>query len=512
MRLAPLALLLLGVLAPATGARDCAQETDTNVLLAVLAIAPEEREERLALALALFRSGDCEGALARLDDAARESDGLGRRLLAERARIAAWIELRDAFLAELAQSGKPLSIELAQPAEAAAKRVSSPIERVGDELVLSRGPVKRVSVRALAPEALVTAIPKERFDGARAWLGLYPLCVAGNPKWKRLAASDEASAELARDAGELYPRLAALAPQVLAVDALARSAVPTDAAGARALLEQLEKLLALGREAACVAARLGALGELAARLLAQASQALQVADLVHGAVGLLPGDAVRLTYGFASAAEIQDWRRDDAYLAELRQSLPPVQGDDEAARFAPGPQGFTGEGTTCWRHALEFTAPLRVRYRVRWEPIEGHAGQAFTFALGLLADGRGGHVRVHELGFLYVVERDQLYTAVRPKGDATVQLGQTYAMELFHDGARARVLVEGTPRVEAEAPTHREGGVFLWLHSDLSVSVPWIEIEGRVTPAALERARARWAADELAELGLAPDVPAKRTR
>jgi hypothetical protein len=500
----PLPLLLSLPLAriPQSAEESAARE---KALFSALALAPTELEERLALALSLVVSGDCETALEWLDTAsgAAGDQELVRRVVTERARLAAWIELRDAFLAELEESGKPLALELD------GKRVSTPIRREGDELVLARGPTKRLSVRALAPEMLVAAIPKERFAGAMEWLKIYPYCVAANPKWKRLTTSEPSSAELERDAQEHYPRLRALGEVTGALTRLAQRAPPADAAEARAALAEVQGLLAHGGELACVRVRRPALGALALQLLEEVAAAMEVAELVHASVGPPAGPAepgalrlLRLVYDFSTEDQARDWVREDEYLEGLRAQLDPVGASVEAEAF--GPMGFGGRGEFCWRHVLEFQRPLRVRYRVRWEPFQGQPQRTFAFALGLLGDADGRHVRVNELGFLYVDEKDGPYTAVRPKGDATVELGRTYAIELVHDGREVAVSVEGVPRARAAAKARTEGRIFLWGHSDVLVRVPELEIEGCVTPASLAALRAAWVRARLDALGLEP--------
>jgi hypothetical protein len=480
-----------GEAAPASGA----------ALFSALAFADTEREERLALALSVALSGDCEGALTWLGVAGGSGsadDELGRRLATERTRLAAWIELRDSFLAELVQSGKPLVLELD------GKKVSTTFTREGDELVLARAPRPRLRVRELAPEALLPAIPKERFAGAKEWLKIYPYCVAANPKWKRLTTSDSASAELKRDAEAFYPRLALLGPSVRAIDKLARRAPPADAVAARAALAEIGAMLALGREPACVQARLPALGALADHLLKIVADALELGELVHGTVTPAEGGTVRLAYDFTSPAQAEDWLRDEGYLASLRSALEPVHAVASSTAFPVGPKGFSANGEFCWRHALEFQAPMHVRYRLRWEPGANQANKVFSFALGMLGDEGERHVRVNELGFLYVDEQDGRYTAVRPTGNATVQLGQTYALELVHDGEKVAVSVDGTLRAEAAAKERKAGHVFLWGHSDVAINVSALEIEGHVTPASLAKLRADWARAELERLGLGP--------
>lgn len=466
-----------------------------------LALRPEEREECLALALARAMEGDCEAGLAGLEAAASaggSGDETGRRLALERERLQAWIALRDEFLAELAASQKPITLELD------GKKVSSPFTREGDELVLARGARRRVAVRSLAPEELVAQVPKERFTGPREWLKIYPYCVTANPKWKRLTTESTEAGELKRDAEAFYPRLVALWPAVVGLERLAATPPPADAAGARACLDALEGLLGL-RSEACVAARLAALAALAQLLLECMADSAGVAELTGAHATELAEGTVRLAYDFKDEAEGGDWIRDEEYLLDLHRSLEPLTKVDEATRFAPGPGGFSGNGAFGWRHALEFESPLRVRYQVRWEPFEEQPGKAFAFAVGMLADETGRHVRAHELGFLYVDEVDSPYVAVRPKGDATVQLGKTYALELVHDGGRAEVWVEGVLRAEAPAEQRKAGRIFLWGHSDLRISVPTLEIEGRITPASLVAARTRWVRRELEARGLAPD-------
>lgn len=472
---------------------------DVASLFGALELRQDEREECLALALAMASAGDCEGGLDWLDAAlgARgTTDDLGARAARERERLRGWIALRDEFLAELAAGQKPLAFELD------GKKVSSPFVREGDELVLAKGAKARVAVRTLRPEDLVAQIPKERFTGAREWLKVYPYCVTANPKWKRLTTEGTEAAELKRDAEAFYPRLAALGGAVERLHRLSKGSSPANAAGARAALGELEGVLAL-RSEACVAARLAGLSTLARHLLETIAAAMGVAELTRAEVDELENGALRLGYRFEDEGQGRDWLADDGYLPELRQQLEPVTASDAHTRFAPGPKGFVGNGAFGWRHALEFQAPLTVRYQVRWDPTEGQPGKVFAFAVGMLADEDGRHLRAHELGFLYVDELDGPYAAVRPKGDATVQLGQTYALELRHDGRKVEVWVDGVLRAEAAAERRAEGRVFLWGHSDLRIAVPAFEIEGRVAPGSLAAARARWVQSELAARGLA---------
>lgn len=492
------AACVLATWASAASVRQAGLEPEPAALFQALGLRQEEREECLALALARAMSGDCEAGLDWIDAAAGAggtTDEFGRRLALERERLKGWIALRDEFLGELSASQKALALELD------GKRVTSAFTREGGELVLAKGG-KRVAVRALRPEALVAEIPKERLSGAREWLKVYPYCVTANPKWKRLTTEGSAAAELKRDAQDFYPRMAALAPAVERLDRLAATPPPVDAAGARAVLSEVEGLLALRAEA-CVTARLAALGTLVEQLLVQIGAAMGVADLTRAKVTEPTPGTSCMAYDFADEAQGLDWLRDDEYLSELRQPLEAVASAAEETRFAPGPKGFSGNGAFGWRHALEFLAPLRVRYQVRWEPYEGKPGKVFAFALGMMADADGRHLRVHELGFLYVDELDGPYVAVRPKGDATVQLGQTYALELVHDGRKVEVWVDGVLRAEASAERRLEGRVFLWGHSDLCISLPKLEIEGRVTPASLARAREHWVRQELARRELA---------
>jgi hypothetical protein len=496
-----LALAILGApppLAAATARRAQAEKPDVAALLAGLGLTRDEREESLAFALARFSAGDCEGALHWLELASAATgagDELAQRIATERQRVQAWIALRDAFLAELVTSQKPLTLELG------AKKVASPITREGDELVLARG-AQRVSVRSLAPEALLPQIPKERFAGANEWLKIYPYCADANPKWKRLTTKDPSAQVLQRDAEEFYPHLVALRPLVVAIEELAERAPPADPAGARAALSAVEALLAQRTEA-CVAARLAALGVLAEQLLAEVADGMTIAELVHAKVSEPSPGTLRLAYDFASPDQAEDWQLDEGYLDDLRRQLPPLKGDEEV--FAPGPQGFAGAGATCWRHVLDFQAPTRVRYQVRWELDQSAVRKVFAFAVGMLADASERHLRAQELGFLYVDEQDGRYTAVRPKGDSTVQLGRTYTVELVHDGEKVGATVDGELRAEARAETRKEGHVFLWCHSDLRITVPALEIEGRVTPASLAALRAQWVRAKLHALGVADD-------
>jgi hypothetical protein len=498
----PLLVSLLAVLpraAPPQATIEPAR-ADAGALLAALAIAEDEREERFALALSLALGGDCEGALARLGASSGSDDELGRRIAVECTRLAAWIELRDSFLAELASSGKPLAIELD------GKKVSTGFRREGDELVLARAPRARLSVRELAPEALLPAIPKERFAGAKEWLKIYPYCLAANPKWKRLTTSEASSAELKRDAEEFYPRLAQLGPSVRALEHLAGLAPPTDRASAQAVLAEIQVLVALGREQACVRARIPRLKSLAGHLLALVSGAMELGELVHAEVGSAGDGTTRFAYDFTSAPQALDWRRDDAYLAGLRTALEPVTAEGAEGSgpdFPVGAAGFRANGEFCWQHVLEFEAPLRVRYKMRWE-ASGKASKVFAFALGMLADEGERHVRVAELGFLYVDEQDGPYTAVRPTGNPSVKTGQVYALELAHDGQKAVASVDGVARAEAEAAGRKSGRVFLWGHSDLPISISALEIEGRLTPDSLAMLRAEWEHAELGRLGLGP--------
>jgi len=462
-----------------------------------LALKDSEVDARLAAALARARRGAFDAALAELEQlSAVSAEAVAARARVERERLSKFLAALEASLSRHAQT-KP-RVELGLDGQ----RVKGVLVGFGaGVLALESGGVRReLQLAQIGLTQLADLAPKADKEASPELLKFYPYMLAGDAKWKRLTApgSSEFKA-LKADAEDFYPAHAKLGDAVLTTADLAAAPRAESAERARALVDEIKALWTQSKQFEFVSSRAAALGDLAAGALERSASELGARELTHGEVVELEDGGVKLTYRFKQADECEDFVFDELLRDQVWEDH--RKGGDPGT-FAPAVGGFSGFGDSCWRHVLEFEAPLTVRYSVRPILREGVEISIFGFALGACADRLGSNLRAMAQSSLVAETPNDRRVAPCRGGREGVMLGQTYRIELRHDGKRGSMWIGNQEAAVLENLAMKEGHVFIATLGDLALNVSEVEIEGKLSSSSLAGARQRWIEGRLTALAL----------
>jgi len=461
-------------------------------------------EAELALCLDLARRGRTREAQARLAEAltgalANTLEAAARARL-ERARdqVGAWNRLRAAWYAGLAARGE------SQRFEHDGKAVRAAIERVEDGVLIlaeNRAGLRTIVLDQVDPIELAKGMGREGEALPDGWARALPYALAGDKKAARMLDGKGAAAEaLAADLAGDLPALLARGVPLGELLELSRAPIPPDPAGCEEVLARLAGIVTGHGEQPEIAALLPELRGYARRALEVVFEREGAPQLVAGKWEALPERRVRLTYEFDDPSELLDFVPDDEYLASRRAVLGSLRGGPGEVEVTGG--ALFGTGSKLLRHRLGFQAPISVRYDELFELTDAVRDPEVAYsAVGICDDGRGNHAAAYGLQHLEVFEGKRP-TSANPGEPTMFTIGATYALELAHDGA-GKVTLSLGGLVQQELPTSlTRGGVFLLFHTDMSVRIRRLVIEGALDEEALAKARAAWIEDRLAERGL----------
>ncbi len=481
------------VSAPATPALDC------DMLAASLALGTEDVEARVARALCTAMSGKVAAALADLEQCKSSATGaLAERVVTETARLEAWVGACDAALAAMAAGKQAIAIKLD------GKTIRGVVRGVENgELVIegASNSLRRVALETLSAVELRDAL-KDRFVGDLEWLKVYPLCVTGDAKWKKLSLpSTPEGRALKEDAESTYPMLEPLGIAAVALQDVEQRAAPTSADEARNCVAAIQALWETHKTVPLIAARSATLAQLACCMYDVIGESLDVGALVHVPVTKLENGRIALKYSFDSEDEASDFVVCDEYLAGLRREDPAV--GDSGSPFAVAAHQFRGQGAQCSKHVLDFTAPMTLRYTMRWELGDTNLPDAAWDArAGLCGDAYENALVFSIPQFLFLVKNGAYEDAAQLRSPREFHLDGTYHVELHHDGSKLSVNVGGQNVGSLSTASQTAGRIFFWIHSDYPVSISDVEIEGQLEDSSLSAARHAWAMLQSEALGI----------
>jgi hypothetical protein len=229
-------------------------------------------------------------------------------------------------------------------------------------------------------------------------------------------------------------------------------------------------------------------------LLEQRFEFAGPAAALGGKLEALGGERVRVSYAFDDPRELQDFSVDLYPLVAART----LQGKNtESEPFHVERGALRALGRCTLRSLYDLEAPLVVRYDLEFEDVKLEQ-PAFYLALGICDDGREHFVWAVNLSSLQVLDAGG--TRGTPEASSSFFLDKSYALELRHDGERARLLCDGKDQGSLDAGTRRSGAVFLDATTDLPLSIQKLSIEGRLRADSFERLKRTWAARQLAGL------------
>jgi hypothetical protein len=476
----------------------------TSFSPALLAPDPDDAEAQSALALSQVSAGDIEGGLQLLRALAEHGgeapwpERIGRDL----ARVEELRKLRDGFLAYLKQSGAVLLLKFKN------HDLPAVVESVEGGRVRLRSNelgVPSVALTEIDPLLVARSATKPEMQGdAQPWARAFACILGGDPRWDRLlkdgAPGAPGASELRADATEYRERMrtAVVARELFE---LSKLPLPRETKEVDACLERTRALIAAGTGSGLLVRRLDALRQLALAALAVRVGDSGVGALLRGKWTALPDERGKVVYEFDDPAEEQDWVKLPGFRKPERDSMGNIGIDEAKSQFTVAKGAWQGVGSVAYRLVAGFSGPVTLRYSFRYQKIATKYTSPY-FAWLICDDEQDSAYRSPPSGEIYIEDQAHFDSRGVQLPDRPVfDWNKDWNVEFAYDGKDVVSKLSGKQRATIAAGKLNSGSVTLLVHSQLPIVFQRIEIEGRVDPAALERLRSAWAAQELKKLG-----------
>ncbi len=470
---------------------------------AELVLRPSETDAWLARAVHRGARGELEDALSELDVLAggEVTPGLSIRITTEKQRLSLLRDLREAVLAELLRTGKPLRLERG------GQKISAKLIAIESDLVQlepGRTGVESLPKAEIPPEAVLALATKETLARIGSWIAAWPASVAGDARWKRLLASDRSSEALSlkEDAESFYPSIRTEGVAALGLETLGRNAEITAVPQATEVIDALRALWQTGQGSACLRSRATASRGIAQLAFSYLAAGFEPVDHLHASKIERLGDGrLRIAYEFASAEELEDWPEDAAFREIRYPDTAKLAVPEEDLRMSIGDGALEGAGKRLHAHVLGFEAPLTVRWTARCNYIAGQPNSTVNLYVGVCADSSGYAITGDLSGWMNL-DSDASSVTVPGRDGRDIEYDRDYAFELRHDGAKVECWKDGVLQGSAPAEQWPQGRLFVYVESDMQVTLLDLVIEGKPTQASIDLARTRWVGDQVESLGI----------
>ncbi len=468
----------------------------------LLAVAVDDMDGRIGMAMLRARENDLDGSLAGLRElaAAKPVDPYAGRIAREIARLEAIVALRNNWLAVLATKSARLEMEFD------GKKVNAPVQRVENGAIVlapNKSGVTSIPLASLRLADILRATEKKEYQaGSEPWVRGYLATMAGDAKSEKLLKGDSPVLRDLREDSRVWIGETVRAGGVARIlDALAAKPLPNSRSEGEAGLVSVRALLA-DDDVPSIVLRRGLLARYARASLVAAASGMEAREFVRGRLTAAADGGAQLVYDFIQPAEVEDITKHTGYLAGLRKKYPSLTRSeaDATVQVVDGRAVFLGPA--CWRLPIGFQAPFHLRYTFRYVKVEGEMVAPPSLCVLACDDGKEGFVRATEAGWIWAFDPATGRTAeanpVNPEGYFD---NVDYEVEVVHDGARVTTRFAGVDRASCNVGSMRAGGIVFFVHTDQPISIDRIEVTGRIDAPSLEQARKSWIERRLADLG-----------
>jgi hypothetical protein len=428
---------------------------------------------------------------------------LRRGLLEEQARLMQAQDMRRKFVASLLGSSRKLRLTRGE------ESVSVVLVGFSDDVLYfkpGRTDLEQLPISQLVPGDVVRSMGNRAEEHGPGWVATYLALLDQDERWDRKfdrEADGAAALEQALEEG-LVGRIQA-AHLHAHLHTLASTPAPTAPFEAEALLVLCREATEMDRSGSLAAtvwetARPG-LAQLAGSCWSLLFDRAGAEGLVSVPIRPLEDGRIRLTYDFNEPSEIDDFVPAGDYLLDRSQELFTLEGQASTLAVAGGE--WRGRGHAVFRHPLVLQPPLRVRYELVYGRPRPGKGLESTVMVGICDDGAGNYVGAWDLFDLEAIDLPSRRIELDyEEGERPLKPAKPYAIELRHDGKHAELWVDGEPKKKVAADARTSGALILLVHSEVTVAIRRLEIEGTLDLEAIGAARELWVAGQVRGMGL----------
>lgn len=453
---------------------------------------PRLEDPKIALPLAAYLTsrGDAESArdhLRALDTAGLTAEE-ARRVAEELARVEAWIDTRDRFLAHVHATGRKFEVPDGD------KRRRVEIDRIEDGVVYfaeNRWDVAPIHVTDLDPLELAREMgdKKNGFEAGDVRLFVYALC--GDKRWKGLLKGDDEAVEHLRRAGEHeYPVWLGSGRVYASLLELSAQPAPTGPEAGSATLASVRGLIDEFQGRAELEAARESLVQLAECAQYEALAAGGLESLFAGAVTALEEGRVRVVYSFSDPAVLRDFdlgtysREGTGFVADA---------ESKGMHFEDG--ALFAEGSGCIRTHATFEGPIDARYTYATMSATGGGG----LSLGVHDDGDGYCLRAEDAMLLWWAHPDRNPPMGTEHFDGMISFRTRVEYEIrlkLDDKGNVDLSRSGEACISMKDCPSERGAVFIAINDERGgkFRISELVIEGKLTADARETLRLRSAA------------------
>ena len=456
-----------------------------------LAFDPGDHDAALGAALWEAQRGRLTVAATQLD--ALLAEGEHAQAAIERQRIGALLELRDAYLAHLIETGSRLRLNHE------GKKLMAVVRRFEDGVLYfadNRRGIEQLPVAQLNLLELCDLMSREKPKFGDPLVRAYALALVGDKRLtKRLKRLDD-DGGLLEDTPALlgYIELGEVARHVTALASFPLDEL--DSASGETIIEHIAAVAPHINSMEFVRIRKARLETFAALAYKAQLEAQTIEDLLEGKVDRLGNERIRVTYDFSDPAQLGDFIQDPNFKKPHRGVLNPIgiAADQEYCRVRGN--RLTIRGRASLQHPVLFEGPQSIEYVFRYGLIpSGANGLDSSLMVGMCGDGRTGGIYNFNFGGLYAYDRTSGY-----KAEADVNASQEYfekvdyRFQLVHDGTNVTWYLNGQSKNSMACGPVTSGEMFVFVHTRFPIEIKSLILEGDLTANGTDRLRANWVA------------------
>jgi hypothetical protein len=468
---------------------------------AALAVQPTDVDGQHGLALLQVVHGDLDGAILSLEKLATPAAGTPEEasIRKDLERAKEFRQLRDGYFDYLVKSGEKISGKYrGMEYVATVQKVEDGWIHLGDNgSGLSKMPVSALEAFEIARQA---GRPEEQGTAA-PWVRFWPYVLVGEKKWEQLLKDESPGAKsLREDAAKVYPEILKCAGAATALNEIAATPEPKSAKESEKLITAIQNLITSSGELPLVQRKRETLRRVAGGAILATYVPQEPSKLCHGVWTGGSTGKVTVVYDFNKPEEAKDWIKVPGYLDSFHKGLAATAKKEADSSWTVIGGEFTGAGSACYRNYLLFEAPVTVRYDLVFRPSSSKNPEAFTFFVAACDNGEEDYTACLNFGDLQVVDKKSgiLKTLADEK---PAQSKKVQKLELRNDGTNVSTWLGGQKHFETPCGKRTSGSVVMWFHTDNTVAIQKIEIEGKLDPSWAVRAKAAYYETKLAEIG-----------
>lgn len=449
-------------------------------------------QELLALGLHQVSQGHLVQGLASLEDlrGATLDDATQQRLTRAGDRVRQLIASRDELMTWMVANKKKL--RWAADGKATVLKPSAWKDGVLTVKASSKHAVTELAASDMPMSFLALNFNKKANRFGVEWLESYCLAMAGETKWK--AALPKKFADSEAFTNDMRGALKSI-PVGASIQDLANGVAGT---GRDINFKELGKVVTSTQ---WLAHRKPLLLAMARSSFEKQLKENGLAASLHGKVEDLGKGRVRITYTFDDKTALKDFKRDNRWWKEERESYHPITEKSPAPKIKRGELLLQGEQSIA--HFLDFEGDMTLEMTAQQHFDQDNPNVGTIIAA--INASPPYHFARSSLDLLIAIEGPKSkpqVKAARKERDQPYRMDEALHTKLWTSKKKAHLDFHSYGKAEVDFVPNKPGTALIWVHSVDPVGIDELIIEGKPTEASKKAIADRWLKGQMKGLGL----------